>query len=122
MKIYLAGRYERRLELVKIAAELKSFGHEVTSRWLDGSHDNGPEQECALIDIEDIINADGILLVSENGVKTHSGGGRHFEFGYAYALGKTMMLLGEQEGVFHHLPEINVFDDIGQIALFLKDV
>lgn len=118
MKIYLAGRYERRLELVNIAKELKQFGHEITSRWLDGSHDNAPRQECALVDIEDIINADGILLITENQGATR--GGRHFEFGYAYALGKTCIILGEPENVFHYLPEVEVFAELKDVLLFLK--
>lgn len=128
MKIYLAGRYERRLELVDIAKELKSFGHEITSRWLDGSHDNADPKECATIDLDDIDAADAILLISENGANTHSRGGRHFEFGYAYALGKTMILFGKEEGVFHYLPEVNVISEgptgphhLDPLIIFLKD-
>ncbi len=38
MKIYLAARYSRRLELCEYRKQLESLGHTVTSRWLNGDH------------------------------------------------------------------------------------
>ncbi len=35
---YLAGRYSRREELCRYREQLRSIGHEVQSRWLDGEH------------------------------------------------------------------------------------
>ncbi len=35
MKIYLAARYSRRLELLTYREQLVGMGHEVTSSWLD---------------------------------------------------------------------------------------
>lgn len=38
MRIYLAARYSRRLELCGYRDLLAALGHEVTSRWLNGEH------------------------------------------------------------------------------------
>ena len=38
MKIYLAARYSRRLELCEYRKQLESIDHVVTSRWLNGDH------------------------------------------------------------------------------------
>ena len=37
MKVYLAARYGRRLEMLEVAKRLEATGHEVTSRWIRGS-------------------------------------------------------------------------------------
>lgn len=111
MKIYIAGAYKRRLEFLPLKAKLKEAGHIVTSSWLSGFHDNMIESEAAAIDLEDIESAYAILLVSQNGEPTASGG-RHFEFGYAYARGKRLLLLGQREGVFHYLPEVHQYNNI----------
>ena len=46
-----------------------------------------------------------MLRTFERGIYT-TGGGRHFEFGLAYALGKKCIIVGGQEHVFCHLPDI----------------
>lgn len=38
MKVYLAARYSRRVELCEYREQIRAAGHEVTSRWLDGDH------------------------------------------------------------------------------------
>lgn len=38
MRIYLAGRYSRRLELCGYREELRQMGHVVNAVWLDGEH------------------------------------------------------------------------------------
>lgn len=111
MKIYIAGAYKRRLEFLPIKERLENVGHEVTSSWLSGEHDNIPEREAAEIDLDDIQRCCAVLLISQNGKPT-TNGGRHFEFGYAYTLGKQLLLLGQREGVFHYLPEVRQYNNI----------
>ncbi len=38
MRIYLAARYSRRLELCEYRKQLQELGYEVQARWLDGEH------------------------------------------------------------------------------------
>lgn len=74
MRIYLAGRYSRRAELAGYAAELRALGYEVTSRWLNGSHE-GPgrdaaptiaeQRQWAQEDLADVLAADTLVAFTE---------------------------------------------------------
>ena len=114
MKLYLAARFSRQLELRKYADELRSNGIIVTSRWL-GQHDEStyeeltPEgcQKCGEHDVEDVLAADGIVSFTEpNGIPNTSRGGRHVELGIAIGAGKKLYAIGPRENVFHWLPSI----------------
>lgn len=121
MKIYLAGRYSRRLELLKYSEELNEIGYEVTSRWIRGDHETDDdmlsfEEGCrfAKEDLEDIAAADVLIAFTENpedDVKGSSRGGRHVELGYALAAGKRVIVVGHWENVFCHLSSIVFYSD-----------
>lgn len=114
MKIYLASAYGRREEMLGYAAELTARGHEITARWIQGLHETPPDgiavestehhAWCAIDDIDDIVSA--AAVVSFTGGDTRKRGGRQVEFGIGVALEKTMVLIGERENVFHHLPSV----------------
>ena len=118
MKVYLAARYSRRMELAGYATELRDLGINVTSRWLLGLHDTPPEgvapdsvehwRWCAEDDIADVDAADVLVAFSEpEGVVAGRGrGGRHVELGYAIAIGKPVIVVGYRENVFCCLPQI----------------
>ena len=131
MNIYIAASYSRRLEMQAYAAELKALGHDVTSRWLSGSHDgldDGTDsvEACARWareDIEDICAANAMLCFTEpEGVKHgRMRGGRHIEFGIAIALNiairidaarrpKRLIVVGPRENVFYCLSKLEVFE------------
>jgi hypothetical protein len=63
-KIYLAARYSRRLELCAYREDLNYLGIEVTSRWLNGSHqidnEGSPISELG----EKLVEDDGTNLAS----------------------------------------------------------
>lgn len=113
MRIYLAARYSRRLELCGYAAHLESLGHTVTSRWLLGNHQaendelqRGAEAErFAREDLDDVDDADVVICFSEPPRTSTSRGGRHVEFGYALALRKPLCVVGPRENVFACLVE-----------------
>lgn len=115
MKIYLAGRYDTRLELANIAATLANYNHTITSRWLSGEHDDIEPRLAAKLDLEDIDSAEGIILLNRDEDRTITNG-RHFEFGYAYAKGKRMVILGTRSGVFHFLPQIEQYSNIADLV------
>ena len=113
MKIYLAARYSRRLELCGYREQLEAIGHDVTARWLNGSHqisdsgvpigdsgealvegddgNNSTEaadlRKCfAMEDLGDVHACDLFIAFTEPPRSTASRGGRHVEFGYALGL------------------------------------
>ena len=130
MKIYLAARYSRHREMVGYREKLRAWGHEVTSRWIDGNHqvdDSGlsrlspPEQriQFAQEDVEDLLAADCVISFTEEPRSTNSRGGRHVEFGLGLGRGKLLIVVGPRENVFHCLPEVEVFETWPEVARLL---
>lgn len=132
MIFYLAARYSKHPEMQGVRDVLRGIGHEVTSRWIDchteitGDHSksftteilNERPEDCAIVgahDLEDIRAADAIVFFSEEGAPGK--GGRFVEWGYAYALGKRMILVGRRENVFHTLPEIEWYSDWSHLVM-----
>ena len=117
MRVYLAARYGRRDELVKYAHILEAMGYTVTSTWLmtyDGVWADEKDlvwEGHALRDLEDIDTADAVISFTHPRGTQTKGGGRHVEFGYGYAKGKKMIVIGPRENVFHHLPGIEFYPD-----------
>ena len=116
MKIYLAARYGRRIEMLGIAQCLTRAGHQVTSRWIDGCHeaadgDTDRWQEFAQDDLDDILRADTVVSFTERQAFPH--GSRHVEFGMAYAWCK-MVIIGPLENPFHALPGVLRFDTLAE--------
>jgi hypothetical protein len=133
MKVYLAARYSRHPEMQTYAGDLKAIGVEVTSRWIYGSHQVmlngealGPEREAmfesdhelmeaqrrefAQHDWDDLMAADVVVSFTEKPRTVgNSRGGRHVEFGAAFAVGKRCIVIGWRENVFHCLPTVEFF-------------
>lgn len=121
-KIYLAARYSRRDEMRQIAYELEELhGHAVVSTWLMEINplntklgDDSPEfyRETAQTDLADIDKADTFVFFAEDPLVGVPRGGRHVEFGYAYATGKRMVVIGAEENIFHYLTDVFVFPTV----------
>jgi hypothetical protein len=135
MKIYVAATYGRASEMKAIARLLREEGHEVTSecwhdstteekqleyeewergRWHDDNEPVSFEQWCASEDARGVRAADMVVMVTDQvqdiKLPFQSTGGRHFEFGLALGIGgKYLVLVGEPENVFHHVPIIKRF-------------
>jgi hypothetical protein len=124
-RVYLAARYGRREEILGRAVELAEDGHTVTSRWLIGVQqwdaatmaaaaafeergETPPEAaRFAIEDWADLRSSDVVVLFTEPpGSGAGTRGGRHVEFGMAYALGKRCLVVGGRENVFHLLPAV----------------
>lgn len=117
MKIYLAARFSKRHVLQGWAEALEQSGHEIVSRWSKVGNDhklppglseraNDLERErFAKEDLEDIDACDCIISLMEE-ARSNSRGGRHVEFGYGLALRKLMVIVGDRETVFHHIPTV----------------
>ena len=124
MKIYLAARYSRRLEMGRYAQQLENIGHEITSRWIREDHESKAAYDVetaqlsipvesggvfARKDIEDIQAADVVISFTEYPNQPTLRGGRHVEFGMAYAWNKHVFLVGPRENVFHTLGAVHHF-------------
>lgn len=125
MKIYLAAMFSRRKEMETYAQRFKNAGHEITARWVFGGETDTTfnkdltRERAAAIDLEDVDAADCVISFTHpRGTKT-PGGGRHVEFGYALAKGKRLILIGERENVFHHVPSVEIFEDLDKCLIAL---
>ncbi len=121
-RVYLAGRYDRRLELCGYAEELRAVGHTVVSRWLDGCHEIPPTgitdkqslemaRIFAIDDISDLAKADTFVFFSELPNTTSVRGGRFVELGMAIATRKRCIVVGRHENIFSALPQVELYPD-----------
>jgi len=115
MKVYLAARYSRKDEIKEKKEELKTLGIECTSRWAEEEIEGSAQLDdvaesfllsAAINDIEDIKKANCTVMFSVNPREATVRGGRHWEAGFAYGLGKPLIICGPQENVFHMLPDV----------------
>lgn len=101
--------------------ELHTFNNiHVNSRWLEEKcaptvtiHDFEPSGLLApaLDDIEDIKACDAFVLFTVDGETPTKRGGRHWESGFAYGIGKPIIVCGPRENIFHFLPDITVCEN-----------
>lgn len=137
MKIYLAARYSRRLELCGYRDRLRELGDSVTSRWLNGDHqisddgrpigeegealvegDDGSQceraaqlrRQFAREDMEDVLDCDVLVAFTEPPRSSASRGGRHVELGLAIAGRKQIVVVGHRENIFCWLPGVRFFE------------
>ena len=120
MKIYTAGRYARREEILEYANQLEAAGHEITARWTKGDEEGKTLEEVALMDWEDVVRAEMVLVFTDPKGSAQTGGGRHTELGFGYALKKHVWIVGEWEQVFHSLPGVRRFDNLDGAIQSLK--
>jgi nucleoside 2-deoxyribosyltransferase len=129
-KVYLAGSWARKDELCGMVPTFLKYGISVHSRWLWESApaaasltDVSQEyrEYSAQVDIDDVATCDALILFSNGYGAEVKGGGRFFEAGYAYALSKPIITVGDREMIFQYLPEdelmYQVPDVYGAISL-----
>ena len=110
MRIYIAGKFERRPILRPYAAQIWELGHEITSSWLN-EVSRMPQMQLgefmrklAVKDLTEIRAAD--LLILDTGVASERGG-KEVEFGFALGQhqGKLLWIVGPPRNVFHWLAD-----------------
>lgn len=136
MKLYLSGRYGRRIEIQTHAQELEVRGHEIVSRWIDGAHeaaDAAPTPDeanrWADDDLTELEQAEVFVLFTEcDAHLQRSRGGRFVELGYALArktFGPLMgvVLVGPREAnIFTHLEDVDQVENVTGLVRYLNDL
>jgi len=120
MKVYIAGRYAKLDELKKESVQFTDAGIEVTSSWLDGGESGLTFNEIAQLDLDDVDNADAVVLYTEPYGTPIPGGGRHVEFGYGLGSGKKAIIVGPMENIFHWHPSVLVFPSTKYVIRYLN--
>lgn len=119
MRVYLSARFERQNEMRLYAEQLRAEGIEVLSAWhdidspsSDGFSGIAPERLAwlAMLDLQQLAESNTLVSFSDR----QSGspdprGGKHVEAGVALGLGKRLLLVGDAENCFHHLPDVERF-------------
>ncbi len=119
ISFYLAAPFGRQAELRAYADKLRDLGHTVTSRWLmedEAVYKTLGPKGTAEMDLADIDNAGVLISFTEPpDSKVPPRGGRHVEFGYAYATGRELWVVGYRENIFHHLRGVRLFDTFADV-------
>lgn len=115
MRIYLAASFHRHPELREYAETLAEHGHQSTASWIHVNKDDAVETfykerwEHAEADLDDICGSEVLICFSEtDGGRAR--GGKHFEVGYALAIGLMVIIVGTKEIIFHELPTMIVVE------------
>lgn len=147
MRIYLAARYSRRLELCEHRTELEAIGYKVNARWLNGAHqisdtgiplgdkgealveddDKSTHVKAAALrtkfaseDICDVITSDLLIAFTEPPRSEVSRGGRHVELGIALGCRTQVWIVGHRENIFCWLEEVRFFETWAKCLETLK--
>lgn len=128
LKIYVAAPFVHRTDAAAAKAKFEAAGFEVTSRWITEdlgltNDDVGkPEfdailQRTAIQDVEDVIAADVFVLL--NLAKSE---GKATEFGFAYGLGISTIIVGQRAGnVFYLLPNVFRVDTVEEVITAIRE-
>ncbi len=123
-KVYVASRYARRLEAAIVAQHLRDAGFVIVSTWHDGEKDDASSEEklqgLAQKDLDEVNDSDIVLTLTDVAGEAYKYGSHHVEFGLGYAWGKTCILIGQKELMFHRLPGVLQFNDIYEYLTSLK--
>lgn len=121
MNYYLAGLLSRKDELAGYALQVEEAGDVVTSSWLtrEGDHVGAPRLDytsdraraMATEDLADVERCDVLVLFTEERSVPQRGGGRFIEFGYARALGKRLVIVGDIENLFLGAADVEHYED-----------
>ena len=124
MKLYLAARFNRMKEMAALAPDILKRGHTITAQWITGKEDaiGMTRRQVAVMDASDVRDADALLFFAEPNGSANIGGGRHWEFGYAYALGKACIVIGDNEHVFCSLPNVVRVPDLTTALGYLEGI
>lgn len=116
MRVYVAGKFRRRLEIAEFAERVIERGHSITHAWWN-EEDPPPDvtpaekreffQVCAAADVDGVLTAEVVILIHDPHCR-----GAFVEFGLALAEGVHVIVVdGEGDPaqavpIFYVLPEV----------------
>jgi nucleoside 2-deoxyribosyltransferase len=132
MKVYWAGSFDDQDRIRHIAADAAKMGLKSTSRWLFEKKLSSLDEDFypvkhAMQDVHDVERSDALVLIMPED-QTIRLSGAMFEYGYAIALGKPVVIVGERpkRNIFTFLNEepmnerpIYHFADINSAKMFM---
>lgn len=121
MNVYIAAPYQMRDEALVLMFLLKDEGIGCTASWLTEAAEDDSD-DAAKRDLADIDRCDAFIAMNPERYRNAGTGGRHVEYGYAFALGKPLLLFGVVSNVFHRLSEAVVVVESAQLVLRLKSL
>lgn len=121
MNVYIAAPYQMREEALVLMFLLKDEGIGCTSSWLTEAAEDDSD-EAARRDLADIDRCDAFVAMNPERFRNAGTGGRHVEYGYAFALGKPILLFGVVSNVFHRLSEAVVIAATAELVLRLNSL
>lgn len=128
MKVYLAAGFSRKDEIKAKTIELQELGVHVTSQW--PWEPVGPKtklrdvsedflRENGTRDLQEIDQADALVLFTQDPETPFCRGGRMHEAGYAQGRGKTLIICGPRENIFHFVPGVAICKDFEEVKALL---
>lgn len=106
--IYIAAPFQLRTVAMVLLERLEYEGYTVTSDWLRGPVLSDEQAVTQLDHLGDIDRSDALVLLNPSEWADAGTGGRHTEFGYAFARRKDLFVVGARTQVFHHKPNVKV--------------
>lgn len=121
MNVYIAAPYPMRDEALVLMFLLKDNGIGCTSSWLTEVAEDDSD-DAARRDLADVARADAFVAMNPERYRNAGTGGRHVEYGYAFALAKPILLFGVVSNVFHRLSEAVLVEGIADLVLRLNSL
>ena len=120
MKLYVAGKWEERLNVKLLMVRLKSIGHEITMDWTDSKYeDEAYPVEYSIADIDGVYAAD---MYAGLFVRPYQYRGALVEMGVALGLRIPCAIIGHQidSCIFVHHPLVTQYDSTTDFVLAMR--
>lgn len=119
MKIYVGAWTKDQEKARNLRSILEILDHEVTATWIDrinpeAKYSSSDYAFGAERDISDLKRSEAIICITGN---SSPSGGKHFETGYAMALGLKVYIYGPRENVFHYHSKVVQLLDEADLAI-----
>jgi nucleoside 2-deoxyribosyltransferase len=110
LRIYLAASYNDKERIRLLSLQLEALGLIPVNHWQDepANVELKDWSKYANRDLQDIHRCDVLVVLTDRPSTT---GAYHFETGFAFALGKQVLVVGKRTNFFHHLPHFNRVTD-----------
>lgn len=119
MTVYIAAPWQLKAQALAWRAVLQAGGLTVIARWLDTPDVPQDTDYAAWGCLDDVHRSEALLLINPALWATAGTGGRHVEFGYAYAHDKALHIYGVRSNVFHYLDGVTVHATVDSVVAAL---